>query len=436
MSCPGGLVGYDQAGNITSDQTSGNSYTYDAEGRVCAVRNEPTPGTWSMTGYIYDAVGNRVAKGTITSMSCDSTANGFTFTENYVLGPSGEELSMFDGGNNWQRTNVYADSKLVGTYDTGGLHFHLEDPLGTRRMQLSGNPNQVGLPETDIQSWPYGDQLYSFPDQYAPATADDATPLHFTGKERDAESGNDYFGARYFASTMGRFLSPDWSAKAEPVPYAKLGDPQSLNLYAYVRNNPLSRIDADGHYDFANSGCGDNAKCQKKYDKREDKFEKRREKDLNSKHADVRAAAAAYGARGEANGVHVGFADTHGAENGDTNPFHSTPGNIDIRVTIDNSRVGSDTQEHEGAHVADDTKFLNSYDPAKGGYDQSLNFTHGQTEFNGLKVGAEIDGGHGLNPNNPQQIWDFIRNSPVYGPVMNNLVFPPALFPGPTGPED
>ena len=244
MSCPGGLVGYDQAGNITSDQTSGNSYTYDAEGRVCAVRNEPTPGTWSMTGYIYDAVGNRVAKGTITSMSCDPTANGFTFTENYVLGPSGEELSMFDGGNNWQRTNVYADSKLVGTYDTGGLHFHLEDPLG--RMRLSGNPNQVGLPETDIQSWPYGDQLYSFPDQYAPATADDATPLHFTGKERDTESGNDYFGARYYASTMGRWLSPDWSAKVMPVPYAKLDNPQSLNLYSYVWNNPLARADRDG----------------------------------------------------------------------------------------------------------------------------------------------------------------------------------------------
>ena len=216
-------------------------------GRVCAVRNEPTPGTWSMTGYIYDAVGNRVAKGTITSMSCDPTANGFTFTENYVLGPSGEELSMFDGGNNWQRTNVYADSKLVGTYDTGGLHFHLEDPLGTRRMQLSGNPNQVGLPETDIQSWPYGDQLYSFPDQYAPATADDATPLHFTGKERDSESGNDYFGARYYASATGRWLSPDWADRAEPVPYAKLDDPQTLNLYSYVANNPLAQIDIDGH---------------------------------------------------------------------------------------------------------------------------------------------------------------------------------------------
>jgi hypothetical protein len=46
---------------------------------------------------------------------------------------------------------------------------------------------------------------------------------------------------------MGRFMSPDWSAKEDPVPYAQLNDPQSLNLYSYVRNNPLSRIDADGH---------------------------------------------------------------------------------------------------------------------------------------------------------------------------------------------
>jgi RHS repeat-associated protein len=79
-----------------------------------------------------------------------------------------------------------------------------------------------------------------------------ATTTHFlpsrsTGKERDAESGNDYFSARYYASSMGRFLSPDWSAKVVPVPYAKLDDPQSLNLYTYVRNNPLSRTDPTGH---------------------------------------------------------------------------------------------------------------------------------------------------------------------------------------------
>jgi hypothetical protein len=46
---------------------------------------------------------------------------------------------------------------------------------------------------------------------------------------------------------MGRFMSPDWSAKEEPVPYADLEDPQSLNLYLYMQNNPLGGVDADGH---------------------------------------------------------------------------------------------------------------------------------------------------------------------------------------------
>jgi RHS repeat-associated protein len=79
------------------------------------------------------------------------------------------------------------------------------------------------------------------------ASASCGNRYHFTGKERDAESGNDYFGARYYASSMGRFLSPDWSAKVMPVPYVKLDNPQSLNLYSYVWNNPLSRNDPDGH---------------------------------------------------------------------------------------------------------------------------------------------------------------------------------------------
>jgi RHS repeat-associated protein len=78
----------------------------------------------------------------------------------------------------------------------------------------------------------------------------------FTGKERDTESGLDYFGARYYGSSMGRFMSPDWAAKATPVPYAKLDNPQSLNLFAYVGNNPLSRMDPDGHIDCSGSNAG------------------------------------------------------------------------------------------------------------------------------------------------------------------------------------
>lgn len=48
------------------------------------------------------------------------------------------------------------------------------------------------------------------------------------------------------AFNSGRFIPPDWSAKEDPVPYANLEDPQSLNLYSYVGNNPLVRVDADG----------------------------------------------------------------------------------------------------------------------------------------------------------------------------------------------
>ena len=71
--------------------------------------------------------------------------------------------------------------------------------------------------------------------------------IEFTGKERDAETGLDFFGARYYSGAQGRFASPDWSQRPQPVPYATLHDPQTLNLYAYVRNNPLTIRDFDGH---------------------------------------------------------------------------------------------------------------------------------------------------------------------------------------------
>jgi RHS repeat-associated protein len=70
---------------------------------------------------------------------------------------------------------------------------------------------------------------------------------HFTGKERDPESGLDDFDARYYSSQLGRFISADWSAIPEPVPYANLTNPQTLNLYAMVRDNPESFVDLDGH---------------------------------------------------------------------------------------------------------------------------------------------------------------------------------------------
>jgi RHS repeat-associated protein len=63
-----------------------------------------------------------------------------------------------------------------------------------------------------------------------------------TGKVRDAESGNDYFGARYYASNMGRMMSPDPSGIASVDPT----NPQSWNMYSYALNNPLLLIDPTG----------------------------------------------------------------------------------------------------------------------------------------------------------------------------------------------
>jgi hypothetical protein len=60
-----------------------------------------------------------------------------------------------------------------------------------------------------------------------------------TGKERDSESGLDYFGARYYASNMGRWMSPDWADKPEAVPYSSLDNPFSLPLQLHFPLNAM-----------------------------------------------------------------------------------------------------------------------------------------------------------------------------------------------------
>lgn len=240
-----GGVTYDNSGDIEADGR--NDYAYDAEGRVCAVWDGS-----DYTGYVYDADGNRVAKGTVNGLNCNPASNSFSLTFSYVLGQSGEDITQLNGSAQWQFSNAYAGGRLLATYSTqnNDTYFALNDWLGTKRAEVTPD----GCLET-YASLPFGDDLT--PDGNCP----DATPLHYTGKERDSESGNDYFGARYYASSMGRFMSPDWSAKVEPVPYAKLDDPQSLNLYVYAHNNPLRNVDVDGHCDSSSKATA-NTKCQ------------------------------------------------------------------------------------------------------------------------------------------------------------------------------
>ena len=205
-------VVYDAAGNVTNDGVT--QYLYDGEGRICAVLNQALAGFGVMTGYVYGADGRRVAKGSISTMSCDPTVNGFTPISDYVLGLAGEHVTeMGLNGNGtmaWSHTNVYASGQLLATYDSNGLHFHLTGPLGTRRAQT----DYAGVLEQTFTSLPYGDSLACSGSCQFP------TEHHFTGKERDTETGLDYFGARYYASNMGRWMSPDWAGGPTPVPYA------------------------------------------------------------------------------------------------------------------------------------------------------------------------------------------------------------------------
>jgi len=74
-----------------------------------------------------------------------------------------------------------------------------------------------------------------------PGTGPDIASEKFTSKERDWETGLDYFGARYFSAAQGRFTSPD--PKVMP---GDISNPQAWNKYAYALNNPLRYIDPDG----------------------------------------------------------------------------------------------------------------------------------------------------------------------------------------------
>jgi RHS repeat-associated protein len=261
-------VKYDVAGNVTSDGI--NNYYYDAEGRLCALTN-PLAGT--AEGYLYDADGNRVAKGTINTLNCNiaSGGNGFQMTNEFLLGPAGNQVTEINNTNPansgvwaWAHSNVWAGANLDATYDwmmdnqTGkpvaALHFHLSDPLGTRRVQT----DPLGGFQAQFYSLPFGDQ-YGYEIYTANEHADDATEHHFTNKEFDSESTNNYYiGARYYASTMGRFISPD-----HPFVDQHPDDPQSWNLYAYARNNPLILLDPTGLGCITDLGQGSDANHEK-----------------------------------------------------------------------------------------------------------------------------------------------------------------------------
>jgi RHS repeat-associated protein len=204
---------YDANGNLTNDLL-GHSFSYDSENR---------PSTAGGVTYYYDGESERVAK-----------SSG----KLYLFGTNSTPVVETDTSGNMTAEYVFFNGKRVAMRKAdSSVHYYFADQVGS--ADVVTNATGAMPPEQDIEYHPYGEQqVYTdtLGQQY-----------RFTGHEHDTETNDDYFGARYYSSGFGRFLTPDWAATPVPIPYAVMGNPQTLNLYSYVENNPITGTDPDGH---------------------------------------------------------------------------------------------------------------------------------------------------------------------------------------------
>ena len=127
----------------------------------------------------------------------------------YWYGAGTQVLDESDGSGNITDEYVYFGGKRVAHRVVSGnsVYYYAEDLLGSSRALATA----AGGICHDADFYPYGgerDYVDTCPQNYK-----------FTGKERDPETNNDDFDARYYSSAYGRFLSADWSSTPAPVPF-------------------------------------------------------------------------------------------------------------------------------------------------------------------------------------------------------------------------
>jgi RHS repeat-associated protein len=199
--------GYDSSGNMTGDGL--NTMLYDGENRVTSSIDGSASGTYS-----YDGGGQRVKK------IASSTTTVYIFSGSRVI-------AEYDNGaapSAPSREYVYSGDTLLAKLDSAGTHYYHRDHTSNRLVTDS-----TGNVTEQLGHYPYGESWYN-------STND---KLFFTSYERDFESGNDYAQARYNISRLGRFSSAD-PLSGSPA------NPQTLNRYSYVVDNPINSIDSAG----------------------------------------------------------------------------------------------------------------------------------------------------------------------------------------------
>lgn len=204
-------LGYDAAGNVTTDL--GQTYTYDAIGQQATAA---ASGYYLSQGYDGDSLRSQKVENGATTYYLRST----------VLG--GVVVAEIDGNGNWSRGYVYAGSDLLAVQQ-GGVYWSHEDNVTKSKRITDINGNVASTIELD----PWGANTNRS------STNSAFLPQNFTSYIRDANGGQDAMARRY--SIGGRFSQPD--------PYAgsyDFSDPQSLNRYAYTRNDPVNFRDPSG----------------------------------------------------------------------------------------------------------------------------------------------------------------------------------------------
>ena len=230
-------VGYDAAGNVSSH--GGHTYAYDE------LHMQTSDQYGSVTReYIYTPDDERI--GVLTWASSGSL---WRWT---VREPSGRVLREFssqgEAGTSswkWEKDYIWRDNLLLATIQpdvtgtgTTTYHYHL-DHLGTPRRVTDDGDRIVGVHD-----------YHAFGPEASGGTNEPSLSLmKYTGHERDVTGGSsealDYMHARYYSPGLGRFLSVD------PVLDMRLAmtSPQGWNRYAYVRSNPINKIDPNGAYE-------------------------------------------------------------------------------------------------------------------------------------------------------------------------------------------
>ena len=232
---------YNQIGNITNNTRVGTTYTYDPA-HPHAVK------TAGGNTYNYDANGNmtdgagRVLTYDFENRPTQITKTGVT-TDLVYDGDGGRVMKTVGGvstiyvGKTFVceagicSRMIFAGGQRIAEIETlsGARRYYHTDHLGSTGVVTDDLGNNI----QDLTYYPFG-QAYN-----NTGTVD--VRYKFTSKELDNSTELYFYEARYYDAWLGRFISADTIV---PGPF----DPQALNRYSYVRNNPVNMTDPSGHF--------------------------------------------------------------------------------------------------------------------------------------------------------------------------------------------